>query len=113
MKNSPEQKRGSIQRQIKTDVTHKKDTLLLYNQRVPPSHPPKNDHSPPPKKHLPKPRYPSKWLVYNCYAHVSQRAEGRAVLLQGVVYTAIGNTYERVPAVSLSQCVAFLYLLQP
>ena len=51
VKNSPEQKRGSIIRQTKTDVTHMKTAIT----NIPPSHPPQNDHFPPqapPNKHL-------------------------------------------------------------
>ena len=56
------------------DVTLMRTTAT----NIPPSHPPKNDHSPP-KKHLPKTRCRSKRLVYNCYAHISTRRRSCAV----------------------------------
>ena len=46
MKNSQEQNRGSILRQIRTDVTLIKTSAT----NIPPSRPPKNDHPPPPKE---------------------------------------------------------------
>ena len=47
---------------------------------IPPSCPPKNDHSPllkHPRRSicLPKTRCPSKWLVCCCYTHVSTRSD--------------------------------------
>ena len=55
------------------------------------------------KKHLPNTRCPSKWLVHNCYAHVSTRR--RPCGVPGLhTYAAIGSTLEMVAAVFLSLC---------
>ena len=89
VKNSPEQKRGIIIRQIKNDVTRMNTTTTHIAPSLPPEKQPLPSLGTPREASIyQKPAvHQNGWFITT--ARMFQRAEGRAILL---VYNAIGGT---------------------